>query len=80
MNAIAPDLLDLPYPRSRPTVVLTGSNPLIGGVPVYPIFGATTGGRMGIHAAGDVISANTLVSQLADGRRSMNCGMGSARF
>ncbi len=67
MNAIAPDLLDLPDPRSRPTLDLTGSNPLIDGVPVYPIFGATTGGRMGIHAAGDVISANTLVSQLADG-------------
>ena len=44
-----------------------GGVPLVDGIPVYPIFGATAPGRMGIHAAGDVISANTLVSQLADG-------------
>ena len=37
-----------------------------GGIPVYPIFGAATG-SMGIHTSADVISAQTLVSQLADG-------------
>jgi hypothetical protein len=44
-----------------------GGLPTINGIPVYPIFGATASGRMGIHSAADVISANTLVSQLADG-------------
>jgi hypothetical protein len=34
------------------------------GIPVYPIFGASS---TGIHVAADVISAQTLVSQLADG-------------
>jgi hypothetical protein len=50
------------------TLDLSGPIPLIDGVPVYPIYGATAPvGRMGIHAAGDIISAQTLVSQTADG-------------
>ena len=46
-----------------PVLSKIGGVPTIDGVPVYPIFGATTG----IHSAADVISAQTLVSQLADG-------------
>src|SRR6476659_2149563 len=37
--------------------------PTVDGVPVYPIWGASSG----IHTSADVISAQTLVSQLADG-------------
>jgi hypothetical protein len=55
-------------PPNRPVLDLSGEFPLIDGIPVYPIYGATAPvGRMGIHAAADIVSANTLVSQLADG-------------
>lgn len=37
---------------------------LYNGIPVYPIFGST---QTGTHTSADVISAQTLVSQLADG-------------
>jgi hypothetical protein len=68
MNAIDPGLSDLPGPRCRQILDLSGPIPLVDGIPVYPIFGSQlVGGRMGIHAAADVLSANTLVSQLADG-------------
>jgi hypothetical protein len=40
-----------------------GGFPLVDGIPIYPIWGASSG----IHVAADVISAQTLVSQLADG-------------
>jgi hypothetical protein len=46
-----------------PVLSKIGGVPTIDGVPVYPIFGATTA----IHSAADVVSAQTLVSQLADG-------------
>ena len=49
------------------TLDLSGPVPLVDGVPVYPTYGATApGGRMGTHTSADVISAQTLVSQLAD--------------
>ena len=67
MNAIDPGLSDLPGPRCRQILDLSRPIPLVDGIPVYPIFGSQlVGGRMGIHAATDVLSANTLVSQLAD--------------
>jgi hypothetical protein len=67
MNAIDPGLSDLPGPRCRQILDLCRPIPLVDGIPVYPIFGSQlVGGRMGIHAATDVLSANTLVSQLAD--------------
>src|SRR6476661_1923715 len=46
------------------TLDLSGSIPLVNGIPVYPIYGST---QTGTHTTADVISAQTLVSQLADG-------------
>ena len=46
------------------TLDLSGSIPLVNGIPVYPIYGST---QTGVHTSADVISAQTLVSQLADG-------------
>jgi hypothetical protein len=40
-----------------PVLSKIGGVPTIEGVPVYPIFGATTG----IHSAADVVSAQTLM-------------------
>ena len=46
------------------TLDLSGSIPLVNGIPVYPIYGSQ---QMGTHTSADVVSAQTLVSQLADG-------------
>jgi hypothetical protein len=46
-----------PAMNTIPVLSKIGGVPTIEGVPVYPIFGATTG----IHSAADVVSAQTLM-------------------
>ena len=50
--------------NTQQTLSRSGGILLVNGIPVYPIFGSQ---QTGTHVAADVISAQTLVSQLADG-------------
>jgi hypothetical protein len=53
---------------ATPVYTEIGGVPHIGGVPVFPIYGATSPGRMGILSSGDTISArNLLLTSLGDG-------------
>ena len=68
MNASLDFTPDLPDPRSRPTLDLSGPVPTIDGVPVWPIFGATSpAARYGTMSTGDILDSQVLVSKTVDG-------------
>jgi hypothetical protein len=59
---------DLPAPDPPQVLDLSGPVPTIDGVPVWPIFGATSpAARYGTMSTRDILDSQVLVSKTADG-------------